>query len=292
MTSSEHLEYRRLLTNTSADGDVVGLVLVGSRAHGTSVREDSDWDARLIVSDDRMTEVAARYRTRRGGPVEVALLSRSSFLSLVEPDSPLAWDRYSYARGEVAFDKLDGAVQAVVAELTALPGLRREPACRVRARRLHQLVLPGAEEPARRTPHRSAPRCRRVDGTDVDRPLLDAWPCPAVQPLAGLGARALPAAGSDVVRGTAASAPCGATRGLRPDGQRGPVPGCRVTGTGTRAGARHQFLGSRCPATQTRSRLNPPVRADSAAHPRAAESQETCLPTARVRATVGSGQER
>ena len=120
-SSSDHLEYRRLLARAKADDDVLGLVLVGSRAHGASVEEDSDWDARLIVADDRVTEVGARYGTRRGGPVEVALLSRSSFLSLAEPDSPLAWDRYSYARGQVALDKLDGAVQAVVAELTTLP---------------------------------------------------------------------------------------------------------------------------------------------------------------------------
>ena len=110
-SSPRHPEYERLLARTEADADVLGLVLVGSRAHGASVREDSDWDARLIVLDERMTEAGARYGTPRGGPVEVALLSRSSFASLAEPDSPLAWDRYSYARGEVALDKLDGAVR-------------------------------------------------------------------------------------------------------------------------------------------------------------------------------------
>ena len=126
--------YRAAVAQAAADPDVVGAILVGSRAIGAPfVREASDWDLRLIVRDEALDAAAARHATAHGAAVEVALIRLATFEGMTEIDSPAAWDRPSYVHAVLVFDKLDGGIAA---RLGALAQLEPEAARRQAAQAL------------------------------------------------------------------------------------------------------------------------------------------------------------
>lgn len=128
--------FREAVERAAADPDVVGAILVGSRAIGPPfVRDGSDWDLRLVVRDEALDAAAARHATAHGSIVEVALIRLRTFESMADPGSPAAWDRPSYLRAVLVADKLAGGIR------TRLDALRRlEPDA---ARRLAALALDG-----------------------------------------------------------------------------------------------------------------------------------------------------
>jgi hypothetical protein len=115
------MEYEELVEVARADEQVLGLVLTGSRGRGVFVRPESDWDVRLVVSDDALRECEQRFETAHGSTVEVAVCSLAQFEQAGELGSPNEWDRYSYAHAEVVLDKLDGRIAGLVAEKGVLP---------------------------------------------------------------------------------------------------------------------------------------------------------------------------
>lgn len=131
-------DYRRAVERAAADPDVLGAILVGSRAIGTPfIREGSDWDLRLVVRDDALDAAAARHATPHGSTVEVALIRLATFESMVDPGSPAAWDRPSYLHAILVLDKLDGGIRT---RLDALTRLEPEAAERVAALALDDYV--------------------------------------------------------------------------------------------------------------------------------------------------------
>jgi hypothetical protein len=115
------MEYEELVEVARADERVLGLVLTGSRGRGVFVRPESDWDVRLVVSNDALRECEQRFETAHGSTVEVAVCSLAQFEQAGELGSPNEWDRYSYAHAEVVLDKLDGRIAGLVAEKGVLP---------------------------------------------------------------------------------------------------------------------------------------------------------------------------
>lgn len=107
--------YAALVERAREDPAVVGLVLTGSRGRGFKVRDDSDFDVRLVVADDAYDDCAAAYATPHGVPVEVVVFRLSSFARAGLPGSGSEWDRYSYVRAEVVLDELDGEIRELVA---------------------------------------------------------------------------------------------------------------------------------------------------------------------------------
>jgi hypothetical protein len=101
---SAEAEYGRLVERASGDDSVLGLILTGSRGRSFRVRPDSDYDVRLIVRDDALTD----YATLRGSPVEIAVLRAGIFARAGLPGSGTEWDRYSYVRCELVLDKTGG----------------------------------------------------------------------------------------------------------------------------------------------------------------------------------------
>jgi hypothetical protein len=127
-------EYRQAVERAVADPDVLGAILVGSRAVGAPfVREGSDWDLRLVVRDDALDAAAARHETPHGSGVEVALIRLGTFESMADPGSPVAWDRPSYLHAVLVLDKLDGGLRT---RLAALARLEPEAARQVAAHAL------------------------------------------------------------------------------------------------------------------------------------------------------------
>jgi hypothetical protein len=102
------LTYEEWLALARADSRIVGVVVTGSRGRNAYVRDESDWDLRVVVRDGE-DEFARSLGTPHGSAVEVAASTLDSFRT-----AP-AWDRYSYAHVEIPVDKLDGEIARVVA---------------------------------------------------------------------------------------------------------------------------------------------------------------------------------
>ncbi len=111
--------------------------MTGSRGRGPFARPDSDWDVRLIASDDALAEAESLFDTPHGATVEVAVFSLTGFEKAGEIGTDNEWDRYSYAHVEVVLDKLGGRITELVNAKGALPG---EVARQIAARQLDAYI--------------------------------------------------------------------------------------------------------------------------------------------------------
>jgi hypothetical protein len=114
-------DFDSLLEAARLDARVVGMVLTGSRGRGVFVHPASDWDVRLVVRDEDMSECTGRFATPHGSLIEVVVFSLTEFTEQGAVGSATEWDRYSYAHAEVLIDKLDGRIGRLVAEKAVLP---------------------------------------------------------------------------------------------------------------------------------------------------------------------------
>jgi hypothetical protein len=112
--------YEALVALARDDPNVLGLVLTGSRGAGAHVRDESDWDVRLVVRDDVVDEYRSRLATPHGSWVEVVVLSRTGLERAGEPGTESAWDRPSYIHAQVVVDK-GGIAEIVDAKRTLAP---------------------------------------------------------------------------------------------------------------------------------------------------------------------------
>ena len=99
----------------SADENVVGLLLAGSRGRGALVRDESDYDLYVFLRDRALLEeYAARYPTRHGDPIEVILRSREGLAR--EP----AWNRYTFCHVEPLLDRSGGWLRETLTAITTV----------------------------------------------------------------------------------------------------------------------------------------------------------------------------
>jgi predicted nucleotidyltransferase len=105
--------YDELVAVARDDDGVVGLVLTGSRAYGAFVTDDSDWDVRLVVSDDVLDEYRSRYATPHGSRVEVFVLTLADLAAVGRPESNASWDRPSYVHAQIVLDTEGGIAEIV-----------------------------------------------------------------------------------------------------------------------------------------------------------------------------------
>jgi hypothetical protein len=161
--------FEELVEIARADKRVVGLVLTGSRGHGQFIRDDSDWDVRLVVRDEAVGACRSAFGTPRGSDVEVVVLALAAFEEAGAIDSESAWDRYSCVRGRVVLDKLDGLIAELVAARSVIPAAAARG---IAAERLDDYV---------NSYYRSAKNHRsglvlesRLDAAESVPPLLDA----------------------------------------------------------------------------------------------------------------------
>jgi hypothetical protein len=98
----QDLTFEQLVERARADDRVLGLFLGGSRGKGANVRPESDYDVR-VVGD------AEDFRTPRGVPVEVAVMTLDDLREIPE------WDRYTLTHVQAVLDKT-GEVQRLIDE--------------------------------------------------------------------------------------------------------------------------------------------------------------------------------
>jgi len=108
-------EFRALVDELTADDDVIGLILGGSRGRGVYVREESDWDLYVVLRDGALLdEYAARYPSQHGDRIEVLLRSPRGLEN--EP----AWNRYTFCHLEPLLDRSDGWLTETLRTLTTV----------------------------------------------------------------------------------------------------------------------------------------------------------------------------
>ena len=113
------MTYEELVAVARDDDGVLGLVLTGSRAHGTFVTDDSDWDVRLVVRDNDLDEYRSRYGTPHGSRVEVFVLTLADLAAVGRPGSDVSWDRPSYVHAQIVLDT-EGRIAEIVDGLRSL----------------------------------------------------------------------------------------------------------------------------------------------------------------------------
>jgi nucleotidyltransferase-like protein len=107
--------FDEFLARASADENVVGVVLYGSRGKGELVGDESDWDVYVVVREHR-----GDWTFTRGDPIE------GGEVTLDELRAPPPWMRYALAWVEPPLDKT-GEVAAALREAVRVdPASARE----------------------------------------------------------------------------------------------------------------------------------------------------------------------
>ena len=114
---------KSLIDEAIADSDVIGLVLIGSRAIG-AVTPESDYDAIFVVTD----EALSRYELTQTTPVRGSTITPSINTKDIWNDSPSglqvgtveAWSLPMYAESQVLYDRT-GETTRLISVLGQMP---------------------------------------------------------------------------------------------------------------------------------------------------------------------------
>lgn len=108
-TSDTEREYRAFLARATADDDVVGVVLFGSRGSGPFATDASDFDVFVVVR-----RAVDRWPYVHGAAVETVATTLDVFEGYALAGSPGAWNRPSFVYARVELDKLGGEIGRIV----------------------------------------------------------------------------------------------------------------------------------------------------------------------------------
>ncbi|MFI0965884.1 hypothetical protein ACH4S8_31495 [Streptomyces sp. NPDC021080] len=110
MNAQKPLTYDAFVELATADPDVVGLVLKGSRAHVGMVTPYSDHDLYVVVADGAGTG-PARFAGHRSAGLDLVVVTLTEFRGAGMP----GWERYALARARIVLDRLDGGIAEILA---------------------------------------------------------------------------------------------------------------------------------------------------------------------------------
>jgi hypothetical protein len=106
-------DFDALVDELSADPNVAGLLLAGSRGRAALVRDDSDWDLYVFLTEGvSLDEYAERYPSAHGDAVEVILRSRRGIEN--EP----AWNRHTFCHIASLLDRSGGWLAEALRAIT------------------------------------------------------------------------------------------------------------------------------------------------------------------------------
>jgi len=111
-----------LVVEATADADVIGLVLMGSRSVGI-VTPESDYDVYFVVTDEGMTGYDEQGRPARGRTVDPPIDTTDIFTIAVgslRRENVAAWTLPTWADARILYDR-DGATTRAVDALRRMP---------------------------------------------------------------------------------------------------------------------------------------------------------------------------
>jgi hypothetical protein len=102
-------DYATFLASPTADENVVGLVVSGSRGAQAFVTDRSDYDVFLVLrqADDK-------WRFDYGSSVEIVALTVGAFETYALPGGHDAWNRPAFLFARVEIDGLAGGIERIV----------------------------------------------------------------------------------------------------------------------------------------------------------------------------------
>jgi len=116
---AEH--FAHLVAVARRDPHIVALWLDGSRGKGVKVTEHSDYDVRMIVTDDALAAYQAKYEYPKVAGLDFCVMTMSAFESYAEYGGEEAWDRYNFAHLTAIVDKTDGHIQRLIEAKGRIP---------------------------------------------------------------------------------------------------------------------------------------------------------------------------
>ena len=102
-------EYRAFLESATADENVVGVVLSGSRGAGVFVTDRSDFDVFVVTR-----EPDERWAFVYGSAVEIVAMRLESFETYALPGGGHPWNRPAFLYARVEVDRLGGGIGRIV----------------------------------------------------------------------------------------------------------------------------------------------------------------------------------
>jgi len=111
-----------LIAEATADADVIGLVLMGSRSVGV-ISPESDYDVYFVVTDEAMACYDRQGRPSRGRTVDPPIDTTDLFtvaIGMLRRESVAAWTLPTWADARILYDR-DGATTRAVETLRHMP---------------------------------------------------------------------------------------------------------------------------------------------------------------------------
>lgn len=125
--TSAHEAYDDFVARATADPNVVGILLCGSRSREEWATVHSDYDV-IVVTSDR-TNTFDELDGNRSEQLDLVVMDLETYRSYALPGRPDEWAAYGLARAQVVLDRLGGQI----AELTAQKGVLTGDEARKRA---------------------------------------------------------------------------------------------------------------------------------------------------------------
>ncbi len=118
MSKSPQEIFEDLLSEAEKDPHVIGFFLGGSRGKGYE-NEFSDYDVKLIVSDDAIEEYQKKFDEELP-EIDLVVSSLSEFKEYAEWQSDTHWDRYDHTHVRALVDKT-GEIQTLIDDKGSIP---------------------------------------------------------------------------------------------------------------------------------------------------------------------------
>src|SRR5262249_11518746 len=119
MTQPVDETFEKVVQESRADPDVLGLIVGGSRGKGLATRH-SDYDCTLVVTEEAHEFKIAKMAELPSG-FDVRVHTMQSFAEHAAWNGPYRWDRYNWARLRAQIDKADGLIQRLIDEKGRVP---------------------------------------------------------------------------------------------------------------------------------------------------------------------------
>ncbi len=111
-----------LAAEATADADVIGLVLMGSRSVGV-ITPESDYDVYFVVTDEAMARYDEQGRPARGRSVDPPIDTTDLFavaISMLRREGVATWTLPTWADARILYDR-DGATTRAIEALRRMP---------------------------------------------------------------------------------------------------------------------------------------------------------------------------